>query len=347
MTARAIADLFNSEGIIPPNAYFYKTENKPNPYTTHKNVWGSASIMNIIKNPVYYGAVVSGKCEVRSYKDKSRIHKPESEWIIVENTHEPLVTRELWDEAQRVNSKNKKEYVRRSSNGEVSVFAGIIKCADCNGSMVFNRKQYKSYTKEFFRCSTYTQKGKEACSMHCVDYDTLYQAVLADIQRYATLAVEDEQKLIDKILRENEAFKEKNLARYERNIRESKNRITEIDKLVQSLYEQKIKGLASEMSDAMFRRMVNNYETEQRQLMADLEQLESEVDECKRVDKNLMDWIKRIRKCISIDAVTRAIAVELIDRIEVSEEYDKDGEKYLDVSIFYKFGLSKTSQNKK
>ena len=70
----------------------------------------------------------------------------------------------------------------------------------------------------------------------------------------------------------------------------------------------------------------------------DVEQLGCELDECKRVEKDLSSWIKCIKECITINSLTRAIVVELIDRIDVSEVYSVNGEKNLDISICYKFG---------
>ena len=84
--------------------------------------------------------------------------------------------------------------------------------------------------------------------------------------------------------------------------------------------------------------MSKKYGEEQVRLIADVEQLESELDECKRVEKDLTGWIKRIKECMTINGLTRAIVVELIDRIDVSEVYNVDGEKNLDISISYKFG---------
>ena len=84
--------------------------------------------------------------------------------------------------------------------------------------------------------------------------------------------------------------------------------------------------------------MAHKYGEEQTRLIADVEQLEKELDECKRVQKDLSGWIKRIKECLTIDSLTRAIVVELIDRIEVSEIYNVDGEKNLDINISYKFG---------
>lgn len=335
-TARSIADVFNHENILTANEYFYNTISKPNPYKNTKNKWGSATIMQIIKNPAYYGAMANGKRAVKSFKNKSIVRKDVDEWIIIENTHKPLISKELWLEAQQISKRNNKQTVRRSSNGEVSIFAGIIKCADCGGNLVFNRRVLKSGTKEFFRCGTYTQKGKDVCPMHCVDYATLYKAVLASVQEYAVLAVEDEKKLINKILKTNDEFKNKNMQRYEKTIRESKNRIKEIDGLLQNLYEDKISG---EVTADLFKRMSKKYGDEQVRLITDVEQLEAELNEYKRVEQDLTGWVNRVKECLTIDSLTRAIVVELIDRIEVSETYDMNGEKFLDINISYKFSL--------
>lgn len=341
MTARAIADLLNRDGITTPNEYFYSTIGKPNPFRNNKNAWGSASVMNILKNPAYYGAMSNGKRAVTSFKNKRIITKSFDDWVIVEGTHEPIITKEQWEEAQHIGMKNKRDTVRRSANGEVSIFAGIVKCADCGGNMIFNRKETKSCTHEFYRCGTYQQKGKNVCQPHRIDYDVLYDAVLADIQQYATLAVDDEKKLIDRILKDNDAFKNKSVARYEKNIRESKNRIQEIDGLLQSLFEEKLNG---NVTDAMFKRMATKYEDEQAKLIDEVKQMELELDECKRVQQDLTGWITRIKECLSVDTLTRAVAVELISRIEVSETYDTDGEKTLDLEIFYKFGIKNSKK---
>jgi len=333
-TGRAIADQLNQECITSPNEYFYATLGKPNPYKNNKNAWSSATIMNIVKNPLYYGAMANGKRKVASFKNQRVLRKPFEEWIIVENTHEPIISKEIWLEAQRINKANSRETVRRSSNGEVSIFAGIVKCT-CGGNLVFCSKDRKSGVKEFFRCSTYTQRGKNTCPVHCIDYDIVCQAVLHDIQQYAVLAVEDEKQLIDRILKANDEFKNKNLSRYERSIRQSNNRIKEIDGLLQSLFEEK---LAGSVTDVIFKRMAQKYEDEQNKLLADLEQLENERAECELVQHDLTGWVNRVKACLTIDSLTRALVVELVENVVVSQIYEADGEKNLDISISYKFG---------
>jgi len=238
--------------------------------------------------------------------------------------------------------KNHKDTVRRSADGEASIFASILKCADCGGNMVFNRKENKTSTREYFRCSTYTQKGKDACPMHSADYDVIYQAVLKDVQQYAVLAVEDEQKLIDKILNDNEEFTNKNVNRYTRLIRESKKRVKQIDELLVSLFEEKLNG---DVTDTIYKRMMKKYEDEQATLIADISQMENELEECQRVKHDLSAWIERVKDCITIDSLTRQIVVELIERIEVSETYSVDGKPNIDLHIAYRFGIPASKSN--
>ena len=92
------------------------------------------------QNPLYYGAMANGKRVVKSFKDKRVVRKPFEEWIIVENTHEPIISKEVWLEAQKINKRNRKDTVKRLSTGEITVFAGIIKCSACGGNLVFNRR---------------------------------------------------------------------------------------------------------------------------------------------------------------------------------------------------------------
>ena len=165
-TARAIAEVLNSEGVPTANEYYYSTIGKPNPYRNNKNKWGSATIMQIIKNPVYYGAMANGKRKVVSFKNHSVVKKDFNDWIIVEDTHEPIINKEIWLDAQKIHTANKKDTVRsRPTNGEVSIFAGVLKCADCGGNMALKRRVNKTAdTKEFYKCGTYVQKGKDVCS---------------------------------------------------------------------------------------------------------------------------------------------------------------------------------------
>ena len=189
--------------------------------------------------------------------------------------------------------------------------------------------------KEYYQCGTYAQKGKNVCSAHYIEMDVLTEAVLSDIQRYAVLAAEDEKKLIDRILKANDTFQTKNLLRYEKTIRESKNRINEIDGILQNLYEDKI---SKEITADIFKRMSQKYRDEQTKLISETEQLEAELADGQRIQRDMNGLVKRIKECLTIDCLTRSIVVDLIEKIVVSENYNVDGEKNIDIEIVYKFG---------
>ena len=334
-TARCIADLLNKDGVLTANDYYYGSIGKPNPYKNNKNKWGHGTVMSIIKNPVYRGAIVNGKREKVSFKNHRIDAKPANEWIVIEDKHEPLISKELWFEAQQLGS-NKKNSVRRNNSGEVSMFSGLLKCADCGGNMALKIRRNKTMAnKEFYRCSTYVQKGKNVCGTHAIDLDVLSLVVLSDIQKYAALAAEDENKLVDRLLQANAAFHSKSASRYEKSIRQSKNRINEIDGILQNLYEDKLSG---DITVDIFKCMAQKYRDEQTKLIDDVGKQEAELIQCKDVQRDTNALVKRVKECLTIKTLTRDIVVELIDRIEISETYNADGVSNIDISINYRFG---------
>jgi DNA invertase Pin-like site-specific DNA recombinase len=333
-SARAIAETFNREGIPSPNEYYYKTIGKPNPYTNHKNLWTSGTITQIITNPAFYGAMSNGKRAVRSYKNKTIDHKPVDEWIIVEGTHPAIIPKDRWEQAQSLKSKNKKT-TRATTAKSDNIFAGIINCGQCDGRMTYKlRQNKKSPSVATFRCSTWIQKGKEACQQHAIDYTIVYKAILAEIQSYAALAEQDERKLIDKILKANNDFTAHSLKLLEKSIRQNKNRLLKIDKTIQALYEDRVNG---DITIEQFKQMTSGYEQERFDLTRLLEALESEHNQKKLTADDLGDWVDNVRNCLAVETLTRSIVVELIDRITVSETDNKE----YDISIQWKFRVKK------
>jgi hypothetical protein len=232
----------------------------------------------------------NGKCEVASFKNKRLVSKPADEWVVVEGTHEPIVSKEKWLEAQRLLENNRKCAVRGRKEGEVSLFAGIIKCADCGGNMVFNKADRYTGNREFYRCGTYANKGKSACPPHKVYCDAIQEAVLSDIRKYAALAEGDEEKLVGKILKASGEARAKALSRCEKAIRKASARVAEIDMIVRRLYEDKISG---EITPEQFKRLSAGYGEEQARLASELERMEKEAAKNRQDEKTrLRGWRK-------------------------------------------------------
>lgn len=94
--------LLREQNVLNPQAYF--NQNNPDYYKTSDYWrkpfdWHATSIRAILNNPVYLGKLVFGRSKTKGFFDKRRVHTEESEWVVAENTHEPLITQEQWDKA--------------------------------------------------------------------------------------------------------------------------------------------------------------------------------------------------------------------------------------------------------
>ena len=130
-----IANTLNRLGVLSPMEYKrslgmkFTTPFKTNP----KAVWSAATVIRILKNPVYTGVLIQGKATTPSYKVHKRVTKAESEWCVIENNHEAIVSQMLFDNVQKVLRLD----TRRSPEDEaVTLFSGMVFCGDCGASMV-------------------------------------------------------------------------------------------------------------------------------------------------------------------------------------------------------------------
>ena len=132
---KAIADRLNSAGILSPMEYKkslgmkYATSFKANV----KALWSAASIIRVLKNPLYVGVLIQGKETTPSYKVHKRISKAEEEWAVVQDSHEAIITKSDFDKVQKVLALD-----TRTCKGDsvVQLFSGMVFCGDCGASMI-------------------------------------------------------------------------------------------------------------------------------------------------------------------------------------------------------------------
>ena len=163
--------------------YSQRFENPENKYE-----WSHTVIRNIISNPLYLGHSVMCKTESIFKVGKSK-KVPEAEQIRVENTHEPLVSQEIFDGA------NAKILSRRREDTEhfVSPFAGLVKCGTCGKAL--GLRYWGKDRNRVYICTTYAHNTK-SCTDHRIYYEDLYKAVLTDIQYHAQIAYEDRDNAV-------------------------------------------------------------------------------------------------------------------------------------------------------
>ncbi len=114
---RKIARTLNEEGVPSPRGFYYMAEGRPNlrGETPH---WNDVTVKTILRNEVCLGHMVQNKTGTVSYKVHKQVSKPKEGWIKVEHTHEPLVSREVWDAVQRLDNHPSKG--RSGSDGQAA-----------------------------------------------------------------------------------------------------------------------------------------------------------------------------------------------------------------------------------
>lgn len=347
MAADVVRDIFRmfSEGIgyvrmtkilrersIPnPQAYF----NRNNPdyfqsdYWRQDFDWHATSVRVILQNPVYLGKTVFGRTKGKSFYQKERVKTDVSEWIVVENTHEPIVTQELWDTVQKMMESKRRE----TKDGEIQMFSGLVKCAGCGSSLNVSRNSKGKYTG--FSCWVYKNYGKERCTSHAIGWKTLCTLVLEDIQchaRVASIAKHDYSNMLQKA--KSEKLKKEN-DKDKRELRAAEKRIGELDKIIAKLYADNALG---KLTDERYGAMSAAYEAEQQTLKEKRDRLTASIEQAEKVMQEVHDFVDLIRQFTDIQELNAKILNTLINKIIIHEKtVNPDGSKSQRVDIHYKF----------
>ena len=189
MPVRSITTALNDEGIHPPGKVYYDSRGEADPRRCN-HFWGDTVVRDLLRNEVYIGNMVQSRYGTLSYKSRKRIDRPEEEWIRVEGTHEPIVSREIWDTVTSIDTRKVRR--RAPSDGLRSIFAGLVYCADCGFKMnnktdKFTYKDGRPGRYSNFICGNYSRSGSAACSAHFISENAVNEIVLQDIREKARM----------------------------------------------------------------------------------------------------------------------------------------------------------------
>ena len=333
---RNIALTLNENGIPTPRDYYYQSLGKENPRNENP-YWSGTTVKTILRNEVYIGNTVQNKTGNLSYKVHKQVAKPEEEWIRVEDTHESLVSKETWE---LVRSLDEKPIRRRTmKNGEMALFAGLVFCMDCGSAMRhdYETRPLKDGSKssyESYLCSRYSYSGKNACSAHVMNQRILIQLVLADIRLKAQYAQHDPERLKEIIRQKQNAASEEQRRAQQIQLRALEKRLTELDKLIPSIYEDKALG---RIPETVCIQLMKQYEDERREKLDQKAELSAKLEVSQQADSSTENWISMMQDYSKLEALDRPTLLRLIDRIEIGERRVVDGRDERDIRIFYKF----------
>ena len=314
-----IARILTREQVLNPTNQYYQATGAActNLDTTRPYTWSGKTVAKILENKVYIGHTLNMKKTTLSYKNKKQIQKPESEQILVENTHEPVISMEIWEIVQDV-----REHKRRPPKHmeEPNLFSGLVYCADCGKYMVLCRTEKMREDQYYFRCSTYSKRGKTACSPHQIREADLKAIVLDDLRRVTHFARMKERQFAQYINQRNTAELRREINRLQKDLDSMHRRYDELSALFKRLYEDNVLG---RVSDEQFRMLSADYNAEQKSLSADIPAKEEQLEKLKASAANVDAFIEKAKRYTTIDELTPELLRLFIQRIEVGERSQK------------------------
>jgi DNA invertase Pin-like site-specific DNA recombinase len=317
-----IAERLNKRGILSPNAYRRNKSAKPLKTTC----WTHMGIKGILTQPIYMGDMVQGKTYSYNCKVNKREPLPEEKWDITTDTHEAIIEKTAFRQAQSLLERKSKP--KRTENKTIpSVFSGFLICKDCGKKMVRNTAYYTNELGERvaynrYVCSTAKKYGTKVCSTHLIREDVLKEILLDVIDT-----------LVSNVMNVAETISKAESGKLKKQIGILENQIYVNTQSIQKLSER-ISGLYGDYKDEII--SLNEYkdmkarfaddkaclETQQASIREQIRSLETTGD----VPCEAVRHYMRFRDIADID---RSVLTQLVEEIYV------DGDK--NISVNFKF----------
>ena len=291
------------------------------------NIWNTEAVIHILENMNYCGHTVNFTTKKKSYKNKKKIRLPREDWVIFKDTHEALIDEDTYETVQRIRKAKRKQ----TDMGEMSVFSGIVYCADCGKKMYLCRCS-KSTQKEYFNCSTYRKKSKSLCTSHQITVEAVEHIVLTDLQRVLGMAKDNEKQFVNMVQTAKSKEIRKDLSAKTKECDEAEKRVKALDRIIQSLYEDKVCG---NLTDERFVKMSQAYEQEQETLTERIKVLRKELSTAKEDADNVTKFMRLVKRYTEITELTPEVVREFIEKVIVHQAEKVNGKKRQAVEIIY------------
>ena len=193
----AITRWLNTAGVPSPGCYRYQKGIILDKRFARYKPWIVKSVKNILRNEVYLGCMVQGRRRSEFYAGRPDKRLPRDEWTVVENTHEPIISREDFDAVQAICAEKnaayharlgKYDYLGKSEN----ILKGLVYCSDCGRTMVrYKQVSHGKRVSYYYQCPSYAAMlEKSGCSYKFLREDLLLDSLEQVIQKEIEQAVD-------------------------------------------------------------------------------------------------------------------------------------------------------------
>ena len=301
-----IADGLNEIGEPSPAEYKKRNTNYKSKFQTKSRaLWSAVAIGRILSNPIYTGVLVQGKQTTPNYKVKHRIDRARDEWNVVNDAHEPIISKGDFD---IVNDLLRQDTRTAPNKESVYPLSGMVFCGSCNNNMI----RTKSGMKHYYICASSRAKVK-TCTSHCIQEEKLSRSVLETISRHIETAL-DIEKTLDYV--KSLPSQQIDVAKLSAQLLGRNEEIKSCERYKRSLYEDYKSGLISKEDYILFGK---DYTERIRELSQAVTKLTEEIELLlgDDYDSAVNEWLKQFTQHKSVGSLTRQMTANLVERIDV------------------------------
>ena len=340
MSPRKISEILNLEGIPSPATYAYtQSGQKPKPNVV--GLWTAVTIREMLNKIIYIGHMPQLRWTSLSYKNHKRFRKDESEWTVVYNNHEPIISQELWDKVQE--RKKSVAQGRKTKVGYTHPLSGFLFCADCGNKMKLCTSVSRKGTRLYhFDCGYHLRYGKAYCFSHYIAANALEEIVLGDIREMAQRIVLDEKAVREDFIRHNAELADQAIKSAKKELQAKRKRTEELSRLMQVAYEDRVRG---KMPEDICIGFIQKYSDEQKKLETEIAEKEAKLTETENTIQSADEFIRNIKKYLEAPELSREMCYELIDRIIIGGSPKTTG-KEREIDIVYKVDIASVLRHK-
>ena len=308
-TYHYIAGELTKRKIRTPSSYYNYVWNT-NCLSQEQGVWVDTTIKAILTNQIYVGDTVQSKTRKINYKLKKTVKNDPNNYIVVKDTHEAIIDREIFNYVQGLLSKN----IKRPEKKKFYLLDGLLYCGNCKHRITirYQKKTRRSYT----ICNYYRTYSKyHVCTTHTNNYEVLEKVILNNIKDICERYL-DKSKIKESI--NNIEFVDNTLKikKQIENLKITNNKLTEsLDKT----YMDKLKGV---IDTEQYIRVSENIKKEIDNNKINIENLKNkEKSANKFTNKNVKKYINEF---LSLDNPTRELIINLVEKIYIYQDKQID-----------------------
>jgi DNA invertase Pin-like site-specific DNA recombinase len=323
-----IANQLKKDKILTPTAYKnHQGRKATHPIAENPYEWNDGSVAGILERREYTGCTVNFKTYSNSIWDKKRRQNAPENQMVFYNTHPAIIEEDVFEKVQEI----RQQRHRMTRTGRSSIFSGLVYCSDCGSKMHYCSSNNNDFSQDFFDCSLH-KKHKEKCTGHFIRVKVLEQLVLKHIQLVTSYILRYEKhfrSVMEQQLRLDSAEKIK-ISRQQ--LVRNEKRISELKRLFIKIYEDNASG---RLNDERFDMLSQSYESEQKQLEAEVITLRQEIEVQERQNENIETFIQKAHKYARIEELDPYALRELVQAIYVDAPDKSSGKRRQHIHIKY------------